>query len=81
MNSKEESVHDVQVYSRQLTIPDDLNTVDKAEPYLRSKHPGIQIRLEGLMFGAFPHEKRIPYISLRVDGSGYIVGTTLFYLK
>lgn len=80
-NFQQDSVLNVQVHMRKLLIPNNINTADAAETYFRNEYPGIQIRCSGLMYGDFPHDKRIPYISLHIDGCGYPVGATLYYLK
>jgi hypothetical protein len=65
-------------HTSSIEIPKELFTdVSRLEQYYRTKYPGIQIRMHGLMFGDFPHPKRIPYITLLVDGCGNAVGASL----
>jgi hypothetical protein len=69
------------IYSENLEIPHNIDDAEKAEKYFRERYPGIQIRFAGLMYSEFPHEKRIPYINILIDGSGYPIGASRFYIK
>ena len=72
--------HTVEVYSRELDVPKLLKD-ESIEEYLRKTYPGVQIRFCGLGCGEFPHPKRIPYISADIDGCGYLLGATMYYIK
>lgn len=58
------------------TIHSYLST-DIAEVYLKHRYPGIQIRFSGLCCPDFPHPKRIPFISVAVDGTGCVISATM----
>lgn len=83
MKNNSEKAHVMTVYSQELKIPKEIltNNCNDIEAYYRKKYPGVQIRFHGLMFGKFPHSKRIPFIAICVDGGGLPVGVTHYYLK
>ena len=74
------SNYTINVNIRNLKIPHQIKTVDELEAYYQIKYPKIQIRFSGLQYGKFPHIKRIPYISVCVDGSGIPISADLHYL-
>ena len=57
-----------------LPIKPLLLNANTAEKYLKLCYPEHQVRLHGLMYGAFPYQERFPYISVYVDGSGVVLG-------
>lgn len=71
----------VEVKYRKLSIPDDMDTVEKLETHFKNVYPSIQIRITGPGYGSFPYSKKIPYILLQVDGNGAPINTYLYYLE
>lgn len=72
---------EVTVYLTEIHVPKDLITTPaEAEGWIRKIYKGIQVRTCGLGCREFPHPKRIPYVSLALDGAGWVVGATMYSL-